>query len=59
MIDVLGSAQMSSDELFNACDLDNSGTISTEELKQCMLGIKKTMQLKELEAIKKYFDYFD
>ena len=59
MIDVLGSAQIDSDELFNSCDLDNSGTISTEELKQCMLGIKKTMQLKELEAIKKYFDYFD
>ena len=59
MIDVLGASQIDSDELFNSCDLDKSGTISTEELKQCMLNIKKTMQLKELEAIKKYFDYFD
>ena len=56
MCDVLQSANVESDELFASCDIDNSGSISSEELKQAILNIKKTMQLKEAEAIKKYFE---
>ena len=59
MCDTLKTQQVDSAELFNSCDVDNSGSISTEELTNFLKGLGKTMQLKEQEAIKKYFAYFD
>ena len=50
-LEILQSTGIDSDELFDSCDVDNSGSISTEELKNFMLGIKKTMLLKELQML--------
>ncbi len=59
MCDTLAGAQVEGSELFDSCDVDNSGSISTEELTAALKRFGKTMQLKELEALKKYFEYFD
>jgi hypothetical protein len=59
LTDVLANAQIGPDELFRSCDTDGSGSISAEELTNCILGIKGTLRLKEQAAIQKYFEYFD
>lgn len=50
---------MSSDELFDMIDVNESGTINLEEFKQILQKVNPGMLIKEAKGIQTYFKQFD
>ena len=50
-IKILDSREIEPVEIFNLCDIDNSGTISLSELERYLFGLKVGFQKKEIHAI--------
>lgn len=59
LTDMMKIKDMSSDDLFNVIDLDGSGWISPEELKETLLKVEPSLLIKEAKGIETYFDQFD